>query len=50
MTEATDIHGFPSALVARVNELEDSLEDAEKRYNVASDFIKEETRQVEEHR
>lgn len=44
------IHGSPSDLDAKMTELEGSLQDAKKWYKVAFDFVKEKTRQVEEHR
>ncbi|CAI8604980.1 unnamed protein product [Vicia faba] len=43
------IHNSPSTLVARVTKLDDALKEAKKRYQDASDSVKEKTRQVEEH-
>lgn len=48
LKEVVDIHSFPPALETCVIELEDSLEDANKRYKGSFDSIEEKTSQVKE--
>lgn len=44
-----EIHGSPFTLKARVTKLEGSLQDEEKRYKVAFNYVEEKTCQLEEH-
>lgn len=49
LKEAADIHDSPTILAFHVTKIEGSLEDENKRYKVASNYIEEKTRQVNKH-